>query len=199
MPMPAFLDRKMKHFFTLMDRDGSGTLELNDYLTTADSVSSAFGMAAGSAEHNELRRAFTRFWEDIVKPMDTNGNGHVNFDEYLTAYNAGVRDDAQGYKRIRPISDAILNIADTESNGSARPVQGPCAADDEGAGRRVGGRHVRDHPVCGAITHPRRLTWSPMLSARVSTSAVPADGPVVRLVDPVGSRESAMGAPAHPE
>lgn len=115
--MPELLDRKLKHFFTLMDRDRSGTLELNDYLTTADSVGSAFGMAAGSAEHNELRRAFTRFWEDIIKPMDTDGNGHVNFDEYLTAYNAGVRDNAQGYERVKPISDAILNIADTESNG----------------------------------------------------------------------------------
>lgn len=115
--MSQLLDRKLKHFFTLMDRDRSGTLELNDYLTTADSVSSAFGIAEGSAEHNELRRAFTRFWEDIVKPMDTDGNGHVSFEEYLTAYHAGVRDDAQGYERMKPISDAILTITDTESNG----------------------------------------------------------------------------------
>ena len=49
--------------------------------------------------------------------MDTDGNGHVSFDEYLTAYNAGVRDNPQGYEQIRPISDAIINIADIESNG----------------------------------------------------------------------------------
>jgi Ca2+-binding EF-hand superfamily protein len=115
--MSQLLDRKLKHFFTLMDRDQSGTLELNDYLTTADNVRSAFGIAEGSAEHHELRQAFTRFWEDVIKPMDTNGNGHVNFDEYLTAYNAGVRDAPQGYQRMKPISDAILTIADTGSTG----------------------------------------------------------------------------------
>ncbi|GAA2073549.1 EF-hand domain-containing protein [Actinomadura alba] len=115
--MSELLGRKLKHFFTLMDRDRSDTLELNDYLTTADSVSRSFGMATGSAEHNELRRAFTRFWEDIIKPMDTDGNGHVSFDEYRTAYNTGILDNAQGYERIRPIADAIINIADTESNG----------------------------------------------------------------------------------
>ncbi len=109
--MSELLDRKLKHFFTLMDRDGSATLELNDYLTTADSVANAFGLVAGSAEHDELRRSFTRFWEDIVKPMDTDGTGQVSFDEYLAAYNTGVVDNAQSYAQIKPISDAIIAIA----------------------------------------------------------------------------------------
>lgn len=115
--MSELLDRKLKHFFTLMDRDGSATLELNDYLTTADNVSGAFGMAEGSPEHHELRRTFTRFWEDVIEPMDTDGDGHVRFEEYLTAYNTGVRDHPRGYELIRPIADAVLNIIDTESNG----------------------------------------------------------------------------------
>lgn len=115
--MSDLLDRKLKHFFTLMDRDGSDTVELNDYLAIADSVSRAFGMDDGSTGHQELRQVFARFWEDIIKPMDTDGNGHVTFAEYLAAYNAGVRDDPHGYERIRPISDAIINLADIESNG----------------------------------------------------------------------------------
>jgi Ca2+-binding EF-hand superfamily protein len=115
--MSQFLDRKLRHFFTLMDRDRSGTLALNDYLTTADNVGRAFGMAEGSAEHRELRRAFTRFWEDVIEPMDTDGDGHVGFGEYLAAYHAGVRDDARGYDRMKPISDAVLAIADPGGTG----------------------------------------------------------------------------------
>jgi Ca2+-binding EF-hand superfamily protein len=121
--MTALLDRKLVHFFTLMDRDRSGTLELGDYLTTADRVSSAFGLDEGSADHHELRQAFTRFWEDVIKPMDVNGNGHVGLDEYLTAYNAGVRDNPEGYARIRPISDAVLTIVDPESSGKVTADQ----------------------------------------------------------------------------
>ena len=116
--MSEFLDRKLKHFFTLMDRDHSDTLELNDYLTTADDVGRAFGLAVGSAEHRELRRAFTRFWEDVIKPMDTDGTGQVSFGEYLTAYNKGVVDNAQGYEQIRPISDAIIEIAGAAPDGT---------------------------------------------------------------------------------
>lgn len=116
--MSELLDRKLKHFFTLMDRDQSDTLELNDYLTTADSVGSAFGLTTGSAEHHELRRAFTRFWEDIIKPMDTDGTGQVSFEEYLTAYTKGVVDSTQGYDQIKPISDAIIAIAGTGPDGT---------------------------------------------------------------------------------
>ena len=43
-------------------------------------------------------------------------------------------------------------------------------------GSYLGPEPVRCH------THPRRLTWSPVLSARVPAPPVSADGPVVRLV-----------------
>ena len=100
--MSDLLDRKLRHFFTLMDRDGSDTVNSNDYLTIADSVGRVFGLPAGSPEHDELRRVFTRFWEDIIKPMDTDGNGHVSFDEYLTAYNAGVVTTPRATNRSGP-------------------------------------------------------------------------------------------------
>lgn len=29
-------------------------------------------------EYNRIREEFVRFWEDIIKPMDTDGDGHVN-------------------------------------------------------------------------------------------------------------------------
>jgi Ca2+-binding EF-hand superfamily protein len=119
--MSELLDRKLRHFFTLMNRDQSDTLELNDYLTSADNVSNSFGIAAGSAAHEGMRQEFTRFWENIIKPMDTDGDGHVNFDEYLTAYTAGVLDDPQGYESIRPIADAIIGIADIRSDGKITP------------------------------------------------------------------------------
>lgn len=41
----------------------------------------------------------------------------------------------------------------------------------------------RRRSLCGAITRPRHLAWSSMVSARVPTPPVFADGPAVRLVD----------------
>lgn len=115
--MSDLLDKKLKHFFTLMDRDTSNTLELNDYLTSADQVSSAFGMAAGSAEHENLRKRFAGFWENIIQPMDTNGDGHVTFEEYINAYNAAVRDNPEGYEHIQPLAEAVIALADTQATG----------------------------------------------------------------------------------
>lgn len=115
--MTDLLERKLKHFFGLMDRDGSNCLELSDYLTTADQVSTTFGFALDSPENAALRGRFTRFWEDVILPMDTNGDGNVSFDEYYTAYGQGVRDSEDGYERIRPIADAIISVADSDGDG----------------------------------------------------------------------------------
>lgn len=119
--MSELLDRKLRHFFSLMDRDGSGTLERNDYLTAAENVNTSFGVTAESAPHNQIREAFVRFWEDIIKPMDTDGDGHVSFDEYRSAYTAGVQDNPQGYENVRPLADAVITIADIESKGQVTP------------------------------------------------------------------------------
>ncbi|WP_433517469.1 hypothetical protein ACQP2T_19190 [Nonomuraea sp. CA-143628] len=69
--MADLIERKLRHFFELMDRDGSATLELADYLTAADGVSASFGLTPGSPEYEAVRETFRRFWEDVVQPMDT--------------------------------------------------------------------------------------------------------------------------------
>jgi Ca2+-binding EF-hand superfamily protein len=115
--MTDLLDKKLRHFFTLMDHNDSGFLEHHDYVIAADRVSAAFGFAPDSAENNGLRHHFTRFWEDVVKPMDTSADQKVSFEEYLAAYNEGVRDAANGYDRISPITDAIIGMADSEGTG----------------------------------------------------------------------------------
>ncbi|MFF5205996.1 EF-hand domain-containing protein [Streptosporangium sp. NPDC000396] len=115
--MADFLERKLRHFFTLMDRDGSDTLELADYLGTADRVSASFGFASGSAEHEAVRGSFLSFWETVVKPADADGDGHVSFEEYFSAYGLRVVSESGGYQNVGSIGDAIISIADTDGDG----------------------------------------------------------------------------------
>lgn len=115
--MTDLLSKKLKHFFTLMDHNASGFLEHHDYVIAADRVSAAFGFTPDSAENAGLRHRYTRFWEDVVKPMDTSADQKVSFEEYLTAYNQGVRDAADGFDRISPIADAIISMADSAGTG----------------------------------------------------------------------------------
>jgi Ca2+-binding EF-hand superfamily protein len=115
--MSDLIERKLRHFFELMDRDGSDTLELADYLASADGISASNGLVAGSETHDTLRARFRRFWEDVVEPMDTDGDGHVSFAEYLTGFTEGVLDEADGYERIRPMLDVLVDIIDADGDG----------------------------------------------------------------------------------
>ncbi|MEV1240876.1 EF-hand domain-containing protein [Nonomuraea sp. NPDC050022] len=115
--MTDLLERKLRHFFGLMDRDGSDTLELDDYLAAADGVSASCGLAPGSPEHEAVRATFRRFWEDVIEPMDADGDGHVSFAEYVDGFTEGVLDESDGYERIRPLLDALIDIADADGDG----------------------------------------------------------------------------------
>jgi alkanesulfonate monooxygenase SsuD/methylene tetrahydromethanopterin reductase-like flavin-dependent oxidoreductase (luciferase family) len=59
------------------------------------------------------------------------------------------------------------------------------------AGR--GKRFDQDLALCGAITRPWHLTWPSILGTRVPTPPVPADGPVVRLVDAPHAKRRLQG------
>jgi hypothetical protein len=100
-----------------MDRDGSDTLELADYLAAADGVSSSFGLVPGSPEFEAVRATYRRFWEDVIKPMDADDDGHVTFAEYIDGFTQGVLEESDGYERIRPLLDALIDIADTDGDG----------------------------------------------------------------------------------
>ncbi|GLW12456.1 calcium-binding protein [Microtetraspora sp. NBRC 13810] len=113
--MADFLEQKLRHFFGLMDRDGSDTLEVEDYLHAADRVSESFGFASGSVEHKAVGDSLIGFWRHVVAPADLDGDGHVTFEEYAAAYRQGIA--ADGYARIEPIGDAIISIADTDGDG----------------------------------------------------------------------------------
>ena len=115
--MADLIERKLRHFFELMDRDGSATLELADYLTAADGVSASFGLTPGSPEYEAVRATFRRFWEDVVQPMDADDDGHVTFAEYIDGFTQGVLDESDGYERIRPLLDGLIDIADTDGDG----------------------------------------------------------------------------------
>lgn len=115
--MSDLIERKLRHFFGLMDRDGSDTLELADYLTSADGISAWAGVVAGTESHDALRGRFRRFWEDVVQPMDSDGDGHVSFAEYFTGFVEGVLDESDGYERIRPMLDVLMDIIDADGDG----------------------------------------------------------------------------------
>lgn len=111
------LTRKINRHFDLIDTDGNGRIEQQDFDLIVTRLSDQFGQAPGSPKHTELSKAYRGMWEGLRSLMDTDGDGAISREEYT----AGLRADAatgEGYRQlVRPVAKAIIGLCDLNGDG----------------------------------------------------------------------------------
>ncbi|MFI5620536.1 EF-hand domain-containing protein [Streptomyces sp. NPDC051567] len=85
------LDR-VRLVFTLFDANGNGVLEAADFDLMADRVRNAVP-GAEPAAREAMTAAFRRYWDTLVGELDTDGDGKVDFEEYVACVLAPERFD----------------------------------------------------------------------------------------------------------
>ncbi|SDH10643.1 EF hand [Sinosporangium album] len=110
--------RKMAHLFALLDVDDDGTVDKMDYTASADRLVNAFGFAPGSAESQRVRERYARLWDEVTFPMDINGDGRVDLEEFTTGFDRFVTQPEDGYHaHIAPVANAFYDLMDTDGDG----------------------------------------------------------------------------------
>ncbi|XVS60486.1 EF-hand domain-containing protein [Actinosynnema sp. CA-299493] len=112
------LKRKLAHLFALLDVDDDGTIDRMDYTASADRLVTAFGYAPGSPESERVRDRYTRLWEAVTLPMDTDGDERVDVEEYSSGMDRFVTTSEEGYRtHIAPVADAFYDLMDVDGDG----------------------------------------------------------------------------------
>ncbi|GGZ39635.1 calcium-binding protein [Streptomyces inusitatus] len=73
---------RVRLVFALFDVNGNGVLEAADFELMADRVRDAVPGAEAAAQE-AMAAAFRRYWDTLVEELDTDGDGRVDFDEYV--------------------------------------------------------------------------------------------------------------------
>ena len=79
----ALLDRKFKPFFTLLDIDKDGAINLNDFLRPAERARQALGWTTGDARYLKLVQSLKAAWNQILQVQDLDKNGGISYQEYI--------------------------------------------------------------------------------------------------------------------
>ena len=73
--------RKAAHYFELIDADGNGLIEPDDFQRRADRLAEALNVT-GEAERERLRRRVMLWWEHLSSLADANDDGRITRDEW---------------------------------------------------------------------------------------------------------------------
>ncbi|WP_061290267.1 EF-hand domain-containing protein [Herbidospora cretacea] len=109
--------RKMHKFFTLLDADGDSVLTFADFTAAAGRAAQAFGWSPSSDQSVAIRQSYAALWTEVYAPMDLDGDAGLDFGEYLAAHQKTILGLPDGYQRVQPVSQAFLQLADTDGDG----------------------------------------------------------------------------------
>jgi Ca2+-binding EF-hand superfamily protein len=105
----------MDQQFDTLDLNGDGYLTEADYEAMGERICVKFG--APKTQREAVHASMRKFWQRMQQEADTDGDGKISRDEYLSAVQNLTVDNPSGFDYTRPIIEAIWKVADTDGDG----------------------------------------------------------------------------------
>ncbi|MCC5576585.1 EF-hand domain-containing protein [Microtetraspora sp. AC03309] len=107
----AAIDR-VKLIFTLLDADGTGSLEAEDFDLMAARVVAA-SPGSDEAAKAAMLAAFRRYWTTLAAELDANRDGRISFEEYTACVLSPERFDAA----LTDFAESLAALGDPNGDG----------------------------------------------------------------------------------
>ncbi|WP_327255827.1 EF-hand domain-containing protein [Streptomyces sp. NBC_01244] len=108
--------QKFSTLFDWFDQDGDGQLTQGDLKATA----LVFSRAAAEDDHDNVKAihdAFEQWWQLLLQHGDTDGDGRVSREEFITVMEVNVTTPEHFESAVMAIADAVMNALDTNGDG----------------------------------------------------------------------------------
>ncbi|NER07817.1 MAG: MFS transporter, partial [Okeania sp. SIO3C4] len=100
--------RKLQRLFQMLDYDGNGTIEPEDFEKTVVSLADIRGWSKQSQEYQLMVSSWLGFGERLIQLADANGDGKIELHEWL---------DYVGKRFDHSLADAFLQLMDVNVDG----------------------------------------------------------------------------------
>lgn len=100
--------RKLQRLFQMLDHDGNGAIEPQDFEQTVASLADIRGWSKQSPEYQLMATSWLGFGERLLELADANGDGKIEFSEWL---------DYLGKRFDHGLADAFLQLMDVNVDG----------------------------------------------------------------------------------
>lgn len=110
--------RKLNRRFDLFDADGNGTIERSDIEEIARNLCATYDPDMRTAAGHKVYSAYLNMWEQVMVPMDTNGDGKISREEFMAAVGLQTKTPAEYTKAFRPIIESVTELIDRDGDGA---------------------------------------------------------------------------------
>jgi Ca2+-binding EF-hand superfamily protein len=110
--------RKLTKRFELMDADGNGYLQRNDYEALGRRLVLGFAESPESAKGRAVIDSYVAFWDEFISRIDTDGDGRVGRDEFINWVEHNVVDGDAFDSAYRPHLTAVVDLCDINDDGT---------------------------------------------------------------------------------
>ncbi|NES25751.1 MAG: hypothetical protein F6K41_44375 [Symploca sp. SIO3E6] len=100
--------RKLQRLFQMLDNNGNGVIEPEDFERTVVSLAQMRGWSAESQEYQLMASSWLGFGERLMELADANGDGKIELHEWL---------DYLGKRFDHGLADAFLQLMDVNADG----------------------------------------------------------------------------------
>lgn len=114
--MSDLIERKLHHVFDVLDIDRTGGLTADSILNAAERYARFRGVASGSDRAERLYGSIRDYWSAMAG-LDTDGDGKVSRQEFVTGLVAVASDPEAYAKSIETTADTFFELADMDGNG----------------------------------------------------------------------------------
>jgi Ca2+-binding EF-hand superfamily protein len=120
-PLDAREQAVLERRFAVLDVDGNGVRQRDDYQQATRRLCDAFGHAAGSAAAQAVAAGQRDLFDALLPHMDADGDQEITRDEFVTAVGRTVSDRAGFDAAVRTAARAFVQAADQDGNGALDP------------------------------------------------------------------------------
>jgi tellurite resistance protein TerC len=103
--------------FAVIDTDGNGVWQRNDYEQLTQRLCDAFGHAASSAPGQAVASGQRALFDALLLHMDVNADQEISVDEFAAAVGRTIKDRPGFDTAVRTAAHTLVQMADRDGNG----------------------------------------------------------------------------------
>ena len=173
-PLTAEERMMLERRFAIIDTDGNGMWQRDDYQLLAQRLCETFGHTADSAAGREVALALRALFDTMLSHMDANDDAQISRDEFVASLGRAIKDRMSFDTAVGAAAQTLIQMADQDGNGVL----------DAGEYARLAAVYgPRPTRLCGLSADSTKIAtacWTRPSSRTRSASFSPAETPRAR-------------------
>jgi len=108
---------KQIHYFNVLDYNGDGVLEKQDFINIADRLAEMRDYEKGESRHTAVRKEILRMWTNARALSGKEGESEIQLDDWLAHEQKVLDSNVLIHSYVQGIARAIFDILDADNDG----------------------------------------------------------------------------------